>query len=71
MVLNPSNVCPSSSGQIIGTFSITFFVGNGTLQTAKCHVCSLQFMFEPQEGLPAVSDLWQGFLPQKVVQPRV
>ena len=27
--------------------------------------------FEPQEGLPAVSDLRQGFLPQKIVQPRV
>ena len=40
-------------------------------QTIKCHtwpeprghVCSLQFTFEPQEGLPAVSDLRQGFLP--------
>ena len=28
-------------------------------------------MFELQEGLPAVSDLRQGFLPQKIVQPRV
>ena len=27
--------------------------------------------FEPQEGLPVVSDLRQGFLPQKIVQPRV
>ena len=46
-----------------GTFSIRFFMGNGKLQTA---VCSLQFTFEPQEGLPAVSDLQQGFLPQKL-----
>ena len=29
------------------------------------HVCSLQFTFEPPEGLPAVSDLRQGFWPQK------
>ena len=35
------------------------------------YVCSLQFTFEPQEGLPAVSDLRQGFLPQKIVQPPV
>ena len=27
--------------------------------------------FEPQEGLPAVSDLPQGFLPLKIVQSRV
>ena len=32
-------------------------------------VCSLQFTFEPQEGLPAVSDLRQGFLPQKNSPP--
>ena len=32
------------------------------------HVCSLQFT---QEGLLAVSDLRQGFLPLKIVQPRV
>ena len=63
---------------LIGTFSIRFFVGNGKPQTAKCHVtkalrsrCSLQFTFEPQEGLPAVNDLRQGFLLQKIVQPSV
>ena len=62
----------------IGAFSIRFFVGNGKPKTANCHVprpcghvCSLKFTFEPQEGLPAVSDLRQGFLPQKIVQPRV
>ena len=63
----------------IGTFSITFFMGNCKPQTAKFHVTTalrsrLQFAvhaFEPQEGLPAVSDLRQGFLPQKIEQPRV
>ena len=34
-------------------------------------VCSLQFTFRRQEGLPAVSDLRQGFLPLKIVQPHV
>ena len=29
------------------------------------HVCGLQFTFEPREGLPKVSDLRQGFFPQK------
>ena len=33
------------------------------------HVCSLQFTFERQEGLLAVSDLRQSFLPPKMVQP--
>ena len=33
------------------------------------HVCSLQFTFEPQEGLLAVSDLRQSFLPLEMVQP--
>ena len=60
----------------LGTFGIRFFVENGKPQNVTwprpCgHVCSLQFTFEPQEGLPAVSDLRQGFLPQKIVQPRV
>ena len=60
----------------IGTFSIRFFMGNCKPQIAKCHVTTalrsrLQFTFEPQEGLPAVSDLRQGFLRQKIVQPRV
>ena len=45
-------------------------------QTAHCHVTTalrsrLRFTFEPQEGLPAVSDLRQCFLPLKIVQPRV
>ena len=31
----------------------------------------LQFTFERQEGLPAVSDLRQGFVPLKIVQPHV
>ena len=46
-------------------------MGNCKPQTAKCHVTTalrsrLQFavQFEQQEGLPAVSDLRQGFLPQ-------
>ena len=57
-------------GNSIGTFSIKFFKENCKPQTAKCHVTTalrsrLQFTFEPQEGIPAVSDLWQGFLPQK------
>ena len=34
-------------------------------------VCSLQFTFEPRGKLPAVSDLRQGILPLKMVQPRV
>ena len=68
-------------GQIhtLGTFSIRFFTGKRQTANRKMsrdhglegHVCSLQFTFEPQEGLPAVSDLRQGFLPQKIVQPRV
>ena len=46
--------------------SIRFFMGNCKPQNATwprpCgHVCSLQFTFEPQEG----------FLPQKIAQPRV
>ena len=44
---------------------------NVTWQPPCGHVCSLQFSFEPQEGLPAVSDLPQGFLPLKIVQSRV
>ena len=62
----------------IETFSIRFFMGNGKPRTAKCHVttafghvCSLQFTFEPLEGLSAVSDLRQAFLSQKIVQPDI
>ena len=63
MVLNPSNVCPSSSGQIIGTFSIRFFVGNGTPQTAKCHVTKtlrsrLQFAVHVWTAGRASSSKW-------------
>ena len=62
--------------KIVETFSIRFFMGNRKPQNVTwpqpCgHVCSLQFTFEPQEGLPAVSDLLQGFLPLKIVQPCV
>ena len=51
-------------------------VFRGKRQTANrkmsCdHGLAVTFAFEPQEGLPAVSDLRQGFLPQKIVQPRV
>ena len=72
----PARLFIKGDEELIGTFSTRFFVGNGKPQTAKCHVTTalrsrLQFTFEPQEGLPAVGDLWQGFLPQKIVQPRV
>ena len=40
----------------------------GTLRSCG-RVCRLQFPFERQEGLPAVSDLGQGFLPLKIAQP--
>ena len=53
-----------------------FFMENRKPQNSKClrscgRVCSLQFTFERQEGLPAVSDLRQGFLPLKIAQPCV
>ena len=54
------------------TFSIRFFMGNCKPQTAKCHVTTalrsrlqFAFTFEPREGLPAVSDLRQGFFATK------
>ena len=64
------------SAEIIETSSIRFFMEirkpqNVTWPRPCGHFCSLQFTFEPQEGLPAVSDLRQGFLPLKIVQPRV
>ena len=67
-VLNQSR--NKSSIAILETFSITFFMGNCKPQNVTwprpCgHVCSLQFTFEPQEGLPAVSDLRQGFFATK------
>ena len=34
-----------------------------------CRVCSLQFTFERQEGLPAGRDLRQGVLQLKIIQP--
>ena len=67
-----------SGHERIETFSIRFFAGNWKPQTWECHVscchvCRLEFTCERQEGLSAVSDLWQGFLflPLKIVQPRV
>ena len=62
---------------ITETFSIRVFIENRKPQNVTRprpwgHVCSLQFTFEPQEGLPAVRDLRQGFLPLKIVrEPRV
>lgn len=58
------------------TFSIGFFMEdrkpeNVTWLWFSSWVCSLQFMLEGQEGRPAVSDLWQGFFPLKIVQPHV
>ena len=60
------------SADLIGTFSIRFSwemanrkPQNVTRPRPCGHVCNLQFTFEPPEGLPAVSDLRQGFLPQK------
>ena len=37
---------------------------------SRDHGLAVMFTFEPQEGLPAVSDLRQCFLPLKIVQPR-
>ena len=58
-----------------GPFASGFSWKNANLNVTwprSCgRVCSLQFAFERQEGLPAVSDLRQGFLPQKIVQPHV
>ena len=53
-----------------------FFMENCKPQNVTCpqscgHVCSLLFTFELQEGLPAVSDLGQGFLLLKIVQLHV
>ena len=62
---------------ITETCSIRVFIENRKPQNVTWprpwgHVCSLQFTFEPQEGLPAVRDLRQGFLPLKIVrEPRV
>ena len=68
------DTAPVNLFKTLETFSIRFFMGNCKPQTQNvtwpqpcAHVCSLQFMFE----LPAVSDLQQGFLPQKIVQPCV
>ena len=41
------------------------------MNTVCGRVCSLRFTFERQEGLPAVSDLRQGFLSLTIVQPHV
>ena len=61
---------------VYGHEAIRFFMGNCKPQKftwpRPCgHVCSVQFTFKPQEGLPAVIDLRQSFMPQKIVQPRV
>ena len=58
------------------TFSTGFFMEdrkpeNVTWLWFSSRVCSLQFTLEGQEGRPAVSDLWQGFFPLKIVQPHV
>ena len=50
----------------IETFNIRFFMGNRKPRNVMwprscCHVCRLEFTFERQEGLSAVSDLRQGF----------
>ena len=53
---------------------LDILVFRGKRQTANRKMSrehGLAVTFEPQEGLPAVSDLRQGFLPQKIVQPRV
>ena len=55
-----------SGHERIETFSIRFFVANrkaGNIMWPRscCLVCRLEFMFERQEGLSAVSDLRQGF----------
>ena len=74
-----SFVVPVSS--TLETLSIRFFVENRKPQTTNHKMsrdhgscgrfCSLQFTFERLEGLPALSDLRQGFLPQKIERPRV
>ena len=59
------------------TFSIRVFMANrkpeNVMWPRSCgRVCRLEFTFERQEGLSAVSDLRQGFfLPLKIVQPHV
>ena len=54
----------------IETFSIRFFMANRTpgnvMWPRSCgRVCRLEFTFERQEGLSAVSDLRQGFFASK------
>ena len=57
------------------TFSNRFFLENRKPQTGPrdhgfcCRVCSLQFTFERQEGLPAGRDLRQGVLQLTIIQP--
>ena len=64
---------PTSSVSALGTFCITFFMGNCKPQTAKCHVTTalrsrLQFAVHVWTAGRASSKV---FLPQKIVQPRV
>ena len=59
-----------SGHERIETFSIRFFMGNrkpGNVMWPRsyCHVCRLEFTFERQEGLSAISDLRQGFFASK------
>ena len=58
------------------TFSIRFFMENRKPENVtwprSCgRFCSSLFTFERKEGLPAVSDLQQGFLPLNIGQPCV
>ena len=58
------------------TFSIRFFMENRKPENVtwprSCgRFCSSLFTFERKQGLPAVSDLQQGFLPLNIGQPCV
>ena len=59
-----------SGHERIETFSIRFFMenrkpGNVMWPRSCCRVCRLEFTFERQEGLSAISDLRQGFFASK------
>ena len=57
-------------GRISLPITISVLVEAFSIVTTVLLSC-LQFTFEQQEGLPAVSDFRQGFLPLKIVQSRV
>ena len=59
--------------QTLETFSIRFSWETANLRMSREHgrVSSLQFTFKRLEGLLAVGDLRQGFLPLKIAQPHV